>query len=450
MKLGAVALVVALILTLTTPLILRGAVSYVVVVDLTHGQGVKGLDVFLKTLYDAEVYLIVPSKDFYEALSLQIKVLITGYYIGDLSKFTDPATGREYTLTGIYTDLLIIPQPASPIKSAEVSAVIDYLKTRGGGLWVAGDSDYGAGEDVIKMVNDFMIAIGAEIVLDYLSIADPVSNCGADYRVVALVEPPEELGFLAYGARKILMHGPGVVAYYDPTTKNIVPLREVLAKKGDIKVVAWSSSNGTIVENNAKIRGVAYEVGAVGRFPMIAVQVMPQYKNARIVLSSETPVGGYQPMITAQYYLVYLDGPRFVRNVVLWASKYAGELSYVEAVNSELSRLGSDISAVRESVSKSIAQLQSIIKSLETDLKTEIGKTNSKVSSLEGGLTDLSTKLQQLSSVAASLSSDLTAVKGRVSSLSDSVGSLTVVAYAALAVAVIGLVLSALQMLRRK
>lgn len=450
MNLRALALLAVLAFALAMPIPTRGAVSYVVVVDLTHGQGVKGLDVFLKTLYDAEVYLVVPSKEFYEALTPQIKALTTGYYVGDLSKFKDPVTGREYTLTGIYTDLLVIPQPTTPIKDAEVSAVVDYLKTRGGGLWIAGDSDYGAGEDVIKLVNDFMIAIGASIALDHLSIADPVSNCAADYRVVALVEPPEELGFLAYGARKILMHGPGVVAYYDRATGRMSPLAQVLDKRKDIKVIVWSSPNGTIVENNAKIRGVAYEVGSIGKFPMVVAQVMPEYKNAIVVLSSETPVGGYQPMITAQYYLVYLDGPRFVRNVVLWASKYMGELSYVGEVNTRLSHLGAELAAVKDSISKSFAQLESSIKKLEADTKTETGRIISRVDNLEKSLGDLSSKLEKLASTAATLSQDLSGVKGSVSSLSNSVSTISTVAYAALAIAVVGLVVSLVQVLRKK
>ncbi|MEM1707520.1 MAG: hypothetical protein QXQ86_04590 [Sulfolobales archaeon] len=451
MNTKTVALLLALAIALAVYSVpTRGAVSYVVVIDLTHGQGVKGLDVFLKTMYDAEVYLIVPSKEFYDALTPQVKALVTGYYVGDLSKFKDPATGREYTLVSIYTDLLIIPQPTSPIKDAEVAAVVDYLKTRGGGLWVAGDSDYGAGEDVIKIVNDFMTAIGASIVLDHLSIADPVSNCGADYRVVALVEPPEDLGFLAYGAKKVLMHGPGVVAYYDRATGMMLPLTKVLGTRSDIKVIVWSSPNGTIVENNAKILGVAYEVGSVGRFPMVVAQIMPEYKNAIVVLSSETPIGGYQPMITAQYYLVYLDGPRFVRNVVLWASKYMGELSYVDKVDTRLSMLESDLAVVKDSISKTLTQLENSIKALEAGLKTEVDMINSRIAKVESGLTDLSTKLQQLATTATTLSQDLSGVRATVSSLSDNLSTTSTIAYVALAVAAIGLVISLVQLFRKR
>jgi hypothetical protein len=90
-----VAILLALAVTLAVPTT-RAAVSYVVVVDLSHGQGVKGLDVFLKTLYDAEVYLIVPSKEFYDALSPQIKALATGYYVGNLAREVLPNTAPRY------------------------------------------------------------------------------------------------------------------------------------------------------------------------------------------------------------------------------------------------------------------------------------------------------------------------------------------------------------------
>ena len=435
-----VAILLALAVTLAVPTT-RAAVSYVVVVDLSHGQGVKGLDVFLKTLYDAEVYLIVPSKEFYDALSPQIKALTTGYYVGNLAKFTDPATGREYTLTGIYTDLLVIPQPTKPIAADEVTAVVSYLKTRGGGLWVAGDSDYGAGEDTIKIVNDFMIAIGANIVLDYLSIADPVSNCGADYRVVAWVRPPKGLEFLAYGAEKILMHGPGVVAFYNPTTGTFEKLTDVIKTRDDIKVIVWSSPNGTIVENNAKIRGVAYEVGSVGTFPMVVAQIMPQYNNAIVILSGETPVGGYQPMITAQYYLVYLDGPRFVRNMVLWASKYMGELKYVAQVGGALGTYGTEI----ERLATALTAVQNSIKSLEGSVRD----LRSDVESLKTSTSNLANQLQQQIGRVDALSRDLEKVSGNIKALSGDLSTASTVAYVALVLALVSLILSILRWVRK-
>jgi hypothetical protein len=435
-----VAILLALAVTLAVPTT-RAAVSYVVVVDLSHGQGVKGLDVFLKTLYDAEVYLIVPSKEFYDALSPQIKALATGYYVGNLAKFTDPATGREYTLTGIYTDLLIIPQPTKPIVADEVTAVISYLKTRGGGLWVAGDSDYGAGEDTIKIVNDFMIAIGANIVLDYLSIADPVSNCGADYRVVAWVKPPKGLEFLAYGAEKILMHGPGVVAFYNPTTGTFEKLTDVIKTRDDIKVIVWSSPNGTIVENNAKIRGIAYEVGSIGAFPMVVAQIMPQYNNAIVILSGETPVGGYQPMITAQYYLVYLDGPRFVRNMVLWASKYMGELKYVAQVGGALGTYGTEI----ERLATALTAVQNSIKSLEGSVRD----LRSDVESLKTSTSNLANQLQQQIGRVDALSRDLEKVSGNIKALSGDLSTASTVAYVALVLALVSLILSILRWVRK-
>jgi len=435
-----VAILLALAVTLAVPTT-RAAVSYVVVVDLSHGQGVKGLDVFLKTLYDAEVYLIVPSKEFYDALSPQIKALTTGYYVGNLAKFTDPATGREYTLTGIYTDLLVIPQPTKPIAADEVTAVVSYLKTRGGGLWVAGDSDYGAGEDTIKIVNDFMIAIGANIVLDYLSIADPVSNCGADYRVVAWVRPPKGLEFLAYGAEKILMHGPGVVAFYNPTTGTFEKLTDVIKTRDDIKVIVWSSPNGTIVENNAKIRGIAYEVGSIGAFPMVVAQIMPQYNNAIVILSGETPVGGYQPMITAQYYLVYLDGPRFVRNMVLWASKYMGELKYVAQVGGALGTYGTEI----ERLATALTAVQNSIKSLEGSVRD----LRSDVESLKTSTSNLANQLQQQIGRVDALSRDLEKVSGNIKALSGDLSTASTVAYVALVLALVSLILSILRWVRK-
>ena len=66
----------------------RSAVSYVVLVDLAHGESAKGLDIFAKTLYDAEIYVLLSSEKDIAKLDPVSRNLISGYLIGTLDRMT--------------------------------------------------------------------------------------------------------------------------------------------------------------------------------------------------------------------------------------------------------------------------------------------------------------------------------------------------------------------------
>ncbi|NJE85791.1 CGP-CTERM sorting domain-containing protein, partial [Thermococcus sp. CX2] len=229
--------------------------------------------------------------------------------------------GNEITYDVIKDiDFLILGQPSQALSPDEIQAIVQWWNDGNRILWIAGDSDYGDGKDRIDFANAILDAIGANLRLDQASVEDADSNAGAGYRVVAIVNPeadtPEKdmiTKDLTNGG-KVLFHGPGVVAYVDDSG-NWKPLTPDV--EGIYIIVTSTSSGGQIVDNTDPAPN-AYEVGATGEFPLMAVQFFDDKKNVLIV-SGETPYGGYEPMWAPEYKDVKLDGPQFVTNFIHWA-----------------------------------------------------------------------------------------------------------------------------------
>jgi hypothetical protein len=434
-SIGSIALAIVVVLsiaTIYTSIPARSAITYVVLVDLAHGESAKGLDVFAKTLYDAEIYVLLSSERDLAKLDPISRNLISGYLIGSLDKMATP-DGRTVTLTSLLTDLLIIPQPTTEFTEAEIQAIKSYLGTRGKAIWLAGDSDYPPGETTISIINKILEALGSNLALDYISIEDPVSNAGAPYRVVAMIKPSEKLSFLGFGAERILMHGPGAIAYRDLATGSWRAIKPGDVPSG-IEVIAWSTPNGRVVENTAPPRGLlgqAYSAGDTGSYPMVAAQILTRLNNSIVILSSETPLGGYQPMITAEYYGVMLDGPRFVRNMVLWATGYMGELKYVVSTEKRLRDIEANLSMAQSTIrdlSSRINDLSNRISQVGSALNDQVSRISNTISGIDRRISDLNSSIGNLDS--------------RLSGASNLV-------YIALGLAVVGIAAGIASLLRR-
>ncbi len=252
---------------------------------------------------------------------------VTWAYIGPAEKADTlgiKQLGDKITYDAIKdVDFLIFGQPTQAFSPPdEIQAIVKWWNDGNRILWVAADSDYGDGPQRIDFADAVLDAIGANLRIDQASVEDSTSNAGAGYRVVGLVNPPDSATpekdmltkNLANGG-KVLFHGPGVVAYYDENG-NWKALKPNAGIK-NVYVIVTSSENGQIVENTDPAAN-AYTAGDTGQFPLMAVQLFPDKKNVLIV-SGETPYGGYEPMWAPEYHGVKLDGPQFVSNFIHWA-----------------------------------------------------------------------------------------------------------------------------------
>ncbi|WP_010478888.1 CGP-CTERM sorting domain-containing protein [Thermococcus zilligii] len=290
-------------------------------IDLAHGENDKGLTV----LTDKNGTVLV------EGILKKIGD-VTWVYIGPGDKADTlgiQQAGESITYDAIKNiNFLIIGQPTQPLSPDEINALKQWWNDGNRILWIAGDSDYGSGVQTINNVNAILDALGVNLRLDQCSAEDSQSNAGAGYRVVGIVNPDDktpnkdDITKDFQNGGKVLFHGPGVVAYVDGNGnwKALGPN----AGMENVYVIVTTSENGQIVENSEPAAN-AYTVGDTGRFPLLAVQIFPDKKNVLIV-SGETPYGGYEPIWSPLYYGVKLDGPTFITNFIHWAIKVQAQL----------------------------------------------------------------------------------------------------------------------------
>ncbi|WP_297465833.1 CGP-CTERM sorting domain-containing protein [Thermococcus sp.] len=294
-------------------------------VDLAHGENDKGLAV----LTDKDGNVIADG---------MIKTItdVNWVYIGPADKADTlgiPQAGEQITYDAIKdVDFLIIGQPTQAFTPDELAALEKWWNDGNRILWIAGDSDYGNGPQTIDNVDAVLDRLGVNLRLDQCSVEDATSNAGAGYRVIGLVNPSSntpDKDMLTKDLKnggKVLFHGPGVVAYVDDQGN----WKKLPAGSGmeNVYVIVTSSSDGQIVENTDP-PAQAYTAGETGQFPLMAVQVFPDKKNVLIV-SGETPYGGYEPMWTPEYHGVKLDGPQFVTNFIHWTINVQSNLGKEE------------------------------------------------------------------------------------------------------------------------
>jgi len=291
---------------------LKPALAVTIGVDLAHGENPKGL---APIVYNNQT--LAPGM-------VETLTQYTFVYFGNESYMEELGIrwlGRSIT-PGLLesVDVLIIGQPTVNLSSAEVSAIRDWFYSGGKVLWIAGDSDYGSGVVTQGIVNYILKALNAPLRIDLCSVEDPVNNAGGRaYRLIAYDRPSKDTPYLSLLTQSInhgiLAHGPGPVALYSGGEWK--PLRDA-DKPPNVYIILRTGKSADIVENNPP-KAKAYSAGETGEFPIVAAWVWGSGKRSVLIVSGETPIGGYEPMWVGEYYNITLDGPRFVSNVIHWA-----------------------------------------------------------------------------------------------------------------------------------
>lgn len=284
-------------------------------------------------------------------------------------------------------DMLIYVQVDTGIEitDEELAAIKKWFDQGGKTLWVTGDSDYKGGDYLrIPNTNKILEAVGSVLRNDHTEAVDRVSNCGASYRVAALIKPDPELAFLGVGVGKpVLFHGPGIVALY--VNGEWKPLYGVGDKPVEnVYRIAITSEGGAIAEFVEPLPH-AYEVGEEGVFTLMAAEFMDN--DNIVILSVEAPFDHYRGMWTTEYHEVELDGPAFVKNIVLWGVGLYGERI------PEVLKLRKQVSTLEEKVSSLESELESV-KSERDTLASELDKAKSRISELEGQVSELQSELE--------------------------------------------------------
>lgn len=402
-KVLATVLIITLAVSFSSPLPVEAApVGFPILLDLSHKQPTLGIETILEMVPEAEWYILVDSADTAKALPAYVtttaRVLIGSFDTIDLEKL------------GIV--MVIFGQPQTTLKPEEIAALAKWFKAAPGrAIWVSADSDYPAqGSERSQVVaNTLLEALGSRLRMDYTSAYDHFSNAGgATYRVLAYVnlsEVPE----LRYGCDRVLFHGPGPIAWVDDrgAWRKLTPNE----KPPNTFILAVTSPQSEITENQAEPTGVTakvYKPGDRGSFTLMAAELVPvKNKTNVVILSGETPYGGYQPMATWGYYREVISGPRFVRNVILWATGYMGEL-------------------------KEYANLAALPEQLRTSVNRALDQARN----------ELNARLTEVSNQLSTLRSELDKTSSTVNAVSSTANTAMILAVVALLLAVVGLALS--------
>lgn len=359
------AVMVAMLLASALPSATSAPVGIPILIDLSHKQPPAGVEFIIRIVPEGQWYVLVKTQEDADALPPLIKANAHGILVGDFSTV-------DLDKLGIV--MVIIGQPQAPLAPAEVAAIAGWFTGNPGrALWLAADSDYPAqGSELSQHAANMVLeTIGAQLRMDYVSIEDSVSNAGAGYRVVATTANCE-VPVLKFAAEKVLFHGPGAVSWVDEAG-TWHPVKEG-EKPDNVYIIATTTENGLVVEHQAEPKGTtgkAYTPGSEGVFTLMAAEEMSVAGGTNIVIvSGETPYGGYQPGVSWLYYGVHLDGPRFARNVILWATHYMGELKEIESI----AKLPGEITATLEEKSGQLeARVNSAISGVSAYLNAALG-----------------------------------------------------------------------------
>ncbi len=218
--------------------------------------------------------------------------------------------------------IVVLVDAAAGITDEECAVIKKWFDQGGKTLWVCGDSDYKGGDyKRIGPINKILETVGSCLRSEHTEGCDAKSNCGKSYRVAALIKPDRGVKFLAEGVTKpVLFHGPGIVIAY--VNGKYIGLEKKRPK--NVYRIAWTSEGGVVSEFVPPV-GEVHKPGYKGPLVLMAAEVFPEKKNI-VILSAEAPFDHYRGMWITSYHGVALDGPTFVRNVVLWGVGLKGKI----------------------------------------------------------------------------------------------------------------------------
>jgi len=292
---------------LVGPVPVRAAGTGTIVFDYSHGQTKAALlnntDLWLKENLTQLGYTVVWAKGGINASILENAVAFIA--------------GSIYGVTKGY----------SP---AELTAITDWFNAGKRFMWIGYDSDYGG----YTYINDNMTAIlngvKSHVYGEPTAVADPVSNCGSAYRVVANeTSTYSYVASIVANVHKVLMHGPTLLFGSKSATPSYTtsPVALETTAITDVYPLLYYSGNATILDSDST-PPKAHDDGAKGKFVAATIEIHAgTAKTGVLVVSGASAYADYMPMYQDVYYGVVMDGYNLVKQTIDWAMKLAPTLT---------------------------------------------------------------------------------------------------------------------------
>jgi len=234
-----------------------------------------------------------------------------GYHANDIQNLVANLTAAGNTILYINetwelpddVDALFLTQTIDPFTTNQVTDIVNWMALGDKLLWASGDSDYGGFYDPTP-INNVLNATNAIVRLDATSIADPVFNDGASYRVVAplfgvndsLYDGEIVANLTKDMANGIMIHGPCSIIAFDGY--NYLSLRYPDSIFPDrVWTIMRYSENATAVDSDVSDTDLDLyaESAEIGLYPAVVYEYLSVVKS-HIIVSGEAIYSDYKYM----------------------------------------------------------------------------------------------------------------------------------------------------------
>jgi len=288
---------------------------------------------------------------------------------------TGELTAQDLTQASML--ILVQVDSMANFTGAELNATGEWFAKGGKAIWTVADSDYGTDRFRIFSGNEVLKKIGSVLRFEDCESVDPVSNAGADYRVLGVSENCDpEMRFLVAGVTRALFHGPGLVVGY--SGGKYVKLEKT--KLPNVFVIMTTSKNGTAAELTAPAPEI-HEIGETGTFPLMVLELDSNKKNV-IIATAEAPFDQYEGMYMPElrnYKRYGVDfpqqGKKLFENIISYVLNYASTMMTQQAL---ITSLKGQVTTLEGRVSTLQGQV--------TTLQGNVANLEGQVNSLKGSL----------------------------------------------------------------
>ncbi len=281
---------------LVGPVPVRAAGTGTIVFDYSHGQTKVSLlnntDLWLKENLTQLGYTVVWATGGINASILEDAVAFVA--------------GSVYGVTKGYT-------------AAELTAITDWFNAGKKFMWIGYDSDYAGYTYINNNMTAILNGVKSHVYGEPTAIADPVSNCGSSYRVVANETSTNSyVASIVANVQKVLMHGPTLLFGSNSATPNYntTPVALETTTIANVYPLLYYSVNATILDSDST-PPKAHDDGAKGKFVAATIEIQAgTAKTGVLVVSGASPYADYMPMYQDVYYGVEMDGYNLVLQAI--------------------------------------------------------------------------------------------------------------------------------------
>ena len=220
--------------------------------------------------------------------------------------------------------------PENGFLAQEVGAIASWYYQGGRFMWICYDNDYAGYTYINDNMTMILETVGSHVYGEPSWVLDPISNCGAEYRVVATgTSSNPVVSAIGSGVNKVLLHGSTLLYGSDSDTPSSLTDRVALETNtiNNVYPILYYNESAFISDGDL-VPPIAHDDGEEGAFVASTIELGSGLDGSCVLaVSGASPYGDYRPMCADEYYDVILDGMAFVTQVIDFGLNNAHEQS---------------------------------------------------------------------------------------------------------------------------